>query len=716
MTNGGSLERLGEEGEADSFDLPDAKVNMNSTIGEDETPNGTNGDGHSRRHNGHREGNPSKDAYSDSSDSENCCRNLSLDKLLNSVGDSLGLEPIPSRYKPVSARHSAHSSRSHQQPQPQAHEPVHKHGRSNSDPPIDSHANKYTHENSLPTPIVGPDAPPSPPGMRRRRRTSTSRRQSINLALRGHVGTANGGGRAPPSMPQSRGSFELKQNALYSMQTDGTLEHLCALENMKVEEQWQSKQSLWRRLAIRASPPDTSQKELIQRSTFILLSTSCVGCGVIWGLMYVALGEWLAALMPFVYSTSMSFILFTCVCNSKSTKGYETFVTWQLLLILALPFAVHVALGGVDKSGGVMLWSFLCPMGAAFFRSAKESVRWYWLYMGISVALLVKGFWDVEDGNEEQFFDVEGNAIVGRSAAAAAIVQQLYFLMNIIGVFCVIFAAVYLFACDLEKEYTKSEEVLLNILPSSIVKRIKRGEFPIVDHVAGVTILFADLVGFTKASTELHPNFLIGLFLRDIFQAFDELVYKHGLEKIKTIGDAYMVVGGLNHGEKLSQESRAQSAEYEGQKPQATNIMFLAVDMFKALQKVNDKYNLQFDLRIGVHTGPVVAGVLGLKRFTYDVWGDSVNVSFSFQEVIPSTQRSLVSSLLSYVTLFHHIFSDLKTASRMESNGVAGLIHMSSDMYESVGAMTSVFDFTCCGKLDIKGKGEMTTYLATPLV
>ena len=85
--------------------------------------------------------------------------------------------------------------------------------------------------------------------------------------------------------------------------------------------------------------------------------------------------------------------------------------------------------------------------------------------------------------------------------------------MNIIGVKCVIFAAVYVFAQELEKEYTKSEEVLLNILPAWIVKRIKRGEFPIVDHVACVTILFADLVGFTKASTELHPNFLIGLFL-----------------------------------------------------------------------------------------------------------------------------------------------------------------------------------------------------------
>lgn len=135
-------------------------------------------------------------------------------------------------------------------------------------------------------------------------------------------------------------------------------------------------------------------------------------------------------------------------------------------------------------------------------------------------------------------------------------------------------------------------------------------------------------VGFTKASTELHPNFLIGLFLRDIFQSFDELAYKHGLEKIKTIGDAYMVVGGLVHnGEKLSSHSTSQSAGYRDQKPHATNIMLFAVDCFVALRAVNGKYNLAFELRVGIHTGPVVAGVLGLKRFAYDVWGDTVNVN-----------------------------------------------------------------------------------------
>jgi class 3 adenylate cyclase len=384
------------------------------------------------------------------------------------------------------------------------------------------------------------------------------------------------------------------------MQIDGTLEQISNLDHLLVEEEWASQQNFWRRLAMRASSPDTSQKELIQRSTFIIISTMTVGCGVLWGLMYVALGEWLAALMPFIYSSSMGLVLTTCICYAKNK--YDVFVNCQLVLILLLPMAVHLALGSMESSGGVMLWSFLCPMGAAFFRNVEESLKWFYLYMTLSAGLLFFDHWKSEAG--------ESNVIT-----------SLYFAMNILGVKGVIYAVVFFFARELENEYKKSEEVLTNLLPPPIVRRIKRGEFPIVDHVAGVSILFADLVGFTKASTELHPNFLIGLFLRDIFLSFDNLVYNHGLEKIKTIGDAYMVVGGLNYGTGSSEDEQ----NYEQHHSHRT--MLLATDMFRELKTINKKYNLSFDLRIGVHCGPVVAGVLGLKRFNYDVWGDSVNVS-----------------------------------------------------------------------------------------
>lgn len=422
-----------------------------------------------------------------------------------------------------------------------------------------------------------------------RRRPSIRRRDSQD-PLRNNIASAR--------QLEQRESFELKQQALNSLQLDGTLQQISLIENLQCEEEWAMKQNLWRRLAIRASLPGTNQKELIQRSTFLIISAMTVGAGMLWGLMYVLLEEYLAALMPFIYSTGMGGILMKCVCYSK--HKYDFVVGCQLTLILVLPMAVHLALGGLEASGGVMLWSFLCPMGAAFFRSAKESVRWFYLYIILSAVLLCL------DHTKSQGSDADT-------------ITAMYFTMNILGVKGVIFTVVFFFARELETEYSKSEEVLSNILPPEIVKRIKRGEFPIVDHVAGVSVLFADLVGFTKASTELHPNFLIGLFLRDVFQSFDELVHKHKLEKIKTIGDAYMVVGGLNHG--------VAQVEYE-EEPHTQRIMMFAGDMFTALKAINSKYNLQFELRIGIHRGPVVAGVLGLKRFTYDVWGDSVNVSY----------------------------------------------------------------------------------------
>jgi hypothetical protein len=303
------------------------------------------------------------------------------------------------------------------------------------------------------------------------------------------------------------------------MQTDGTLESLSYERNVRNEAEYLESCGPWRRWAEEASPSDTPTKELIRRTTFLIISTMTVGAGVLWSLMYIYLDEYLAAVMPIVYSSCMSLILGLCTTGTfrsdskcgRTIGGYTFFVNAQLLLILLLPFAVHVALGGVEKSGGVMLWSFLCPVGAAFFRNTKEGLMWFKLYMLITVVLLTKEFWDVNDyvinDDGDNIIDViysegENSSVVSTvndafsfssKASSSGTIRKLYWWMNIACVKCVIFAAVYSFARELETEYAKSEKMLLNILPSSIVKRIKRGEFPIVDHVADVTILFADL-------------------------------------------------------------------------------------------------------------------------------------------------------------------------------------------------------------------------------
>lgn len=208
---------------------------------------------------------------------------------------------------------------------------------------------------------------------------------------------------------------------------------------------------------------------------------------------------------------------------------------------------------------------------------------------------------------------------------------------------------------QLSQEQAKSEKLLLNILPGSIADRLKHKSEAIADGFADATVLFADIVGFTELSSRLSPQELVRR-LNAIFSRFDALAEKHGLEKIKTIGDAYMIVGGLP----------------EPNANHAVAIAQMALDMQAELRAINQAMGEHFDIRIGINSGPVVAGVIGIKKFIYDLWGDSVNV-----------------------------------ASRMESHGAAGAIHISESTYRLI-----QHQFHCepRGTIAVKGKGEMTTY------
>jgi class 3 adenylate cyclase len=211
------------------------------------------------------------------------------------------------------------------------------------------------------------------------------------------------------------------------------------------------------------------------------------------------------------------------------------------------------------------------------------------------------------------------------------------------------------FIVDLEREKQRSEALLLNILPQAIVNRMRGGETVIADHVEEVTILFCDLVGFTAISQALPAARTID-FLSRIFSAFDQLAAEHGVEKIKTIGDAYMVVGGIP----------------DHQPDHAERIASLAPRMLEAVRTISEATALPLRARIGIHTGAVVAGVLGTHKFVYDVWGDTVN-----------------------------------TASRMESHSLPGRIQVSAATRD---ALKNGFTFEPRGALDIKGKGLMETY------
>ena len=208
----------------------------------------------------------------------------------------------------------------------------------------------------------------------------------------------------------------------------------------------------------------------------------------------------------------------------------------------------------------------------------------------------------------------------------------------------------------LDAAHQRSEELLLNILPPSIASRLKLDNGTIADGFEEVTVLFADIVGFTKLSARLPPARIVEV-LNELFCRFDDLAAEYGLEKIKTIGDCYMVAGGLP-------EPRADHAE-------AVAEMGLA--MLDVVREIGVRAHEPLAVRIGIHSGPVVAGVIGKRKFIYDMWGDTVN-----------------------------------TASRMESHGVPGAIQLSESSHRLLAAK---FRMQARGTIDVKGKGTMETWL-----
>ncbi len=211
---------------------------------------------------------------------------------------------------------------------------------------------------------------------------------------------------------------------------------------------------------------------------------------------------------------------------------------------------------------------------------------------------------------------------------------------------------------ELDSEKKKSDRLLLNILPEPIAERLKKGERLIADRFDQATVLFADIVNFTPMSGSMEADEVVGILNR-IFSAFDMLCEKNGMEKIKTIGDSYMAVAGVPEPAPDHMQSAAR----------------MALDMQEIIQQIAAAEGLSLTIRIGMHSGPVVAGVIGEKKFIYDLWGDTVNL-----------------------------------ASRMESHGIPGQIHVTEQVFNR---LSGSFEFEARGTIEVKGKGPMQTYFLT---
>jgi len=396
---------------------------------------------------------------------------------------------------------------------------------------------------------------------------------------------------------------------------------------------WQQLPSPLERLADLGSEPSDSEELRLRKRVLNLTTALIAALTPIWTITYLALGLELSAAIPFAYlGVTVLFI----IAHSR-TGSYRAFRFSALLMMLTFPFLLGWSLGGFANSSLVALWGLTAPLGAMFFAGPRYAIPWFAGFAALIAAsvLLDPG---VADSRPE----------------VPETVRVVFFGLNLLAVSTTVFLLLQYFVRARELEQARSEQLLLNVLPEPIAGRLKRSDGVIADAYPEATVLFADLVGFTPLAESTSPEELV-LMLDEIFSRWDGLAEAHGLEKIKTIGDSYMVVGGVP-------EPRPDHAAAVGAMALAMSPTLVACGL--------DGVRLR--ARVGIDTGPLVAGVIGRSKFTYDLWGDTVN-----------------------------------TASRMESTGEPGRIHVTERLRAE---LADGFEFSPRGELSIKGKGVMRTY------
>jgi len=393
------------------------------------------------------------------------------------------------------------------------------------------------------------------------------------------------------------------------------------------------------RLAQVGADPRDDVDTRLRKALLILIAILILPIAGIWAILYLAFGAW-TGWVAVLYAV----ISVASIAIFARTRDFGLLLNIQLLDIALAPTLSMIPIGGLLPTGGVGFWGILAPLGALVFRGAGAGIRWFILWL---VAFLGSGILAV---------------ILGAPSPLPGWFSSVMLALNISVGGAIVFTLLALFAKQredalvaLRSAQEQAENLLLNILPGSIAQRLKASPQTIADQFSAASVLFADVVDFTPRSHDLPPAEVVGLLDR-LFSHFDTLAEKYDLEKIKTIGDCYMVASGVP----LPRHDHA------------LVLAHLALDMVNATQPGAACGDLGFQMRIGINSGPVVAGVIGRKRFLYDLWGDAVN-----------------------------------TASRMESQGTPNRIQITQATYELIKD-----EFVCepRGTLSVKGKGEMETW------
>jgi adenylate cyclase len=393
------------------------------------------------------------------------------------------------------------------------------------------------------------------------------------------------------------------------------------------------------RLAEVGAEPGDDEETRLQKALLVLIAIIILPIAGTWAVLYLYFGAWTGWLAVLYAAVSIASILVFA-----RTRDFGLLVNIQLAAIALAPTLSMVPIGGFLPTGGVGLWGIMAPLGALVFQGLGSAIRWFvaWLalFLGSGVAAVVLA----TDSPMPEWF------------------SSLMLALNISVGGVIVFTLLALFAkqrqdalAALRVAQARAENLLLNILPGSIAERLKDSPQTIADQFPAASVLFADVVDFTPRSNGLTAAEVVGLLDR-LFGEFDTLAERYELEKIKTIGDAYMVAAGV-----------------PDPRPDHAHVLaLLALDMVAATRTDGAVADLDLVLRIGINSGPVVAGVIGRKRFLYDLWGDAVN-----------------------------------TASRMESQGTPDRIQITRATYDLIKD-----DFECeyRGTVPVKGKGEMETW------
>jgi adenylate cyclase len=372
-----------------------------------------------------------------------------------------------------------------------------------------------------------------------------------------------------------------------------------------------------------------------QKAALTLATVLITVLSVIWVATYFGLGLAAAAAIPLAYQVAAvaSLLVFA------RTRSYRAFRFGQASMMTLLPFLLQWTLGGYIASSAVSLWALVAVVGTLFFFTTAESIPWFGLFVGLTV---VSGVVDP--------------IVSANPAPVPDSIRTAFFVLNVIGVSLTVYVLLQNAVRARDDAFARSEGLLLNVLPRSIAQRLKREPGVIADAHEEVTVLFADVVDFTPFAERTEPSQVVGV-LDQVFKAFDDLAERHGVEKIKTIGDAYMAAAGLPLPRRDHAEAMAE----------------MALDMQEAIAAVCRPLGLDLAIRIGIESGPVIAGVIGRHRFIYDLWGDTVN-----------------------------------TASRLESHGLPGRIQVGEVAFR---LLRERYAFDERGEIELKGKGLRRAYL-----